>query len=58
MFSSRGFIAFGLPFRSLIHFEFIFVYGARECAATWMQLEIVILSELSQREKGKYHDII
>ena len=24
-------------------------------AATWMQLEIVILSEVSQIEKGKYH---
>ena len=23
-------------------------------AATWMDLEIVILSEVSQREKGKY----
>ena len=26
-------------------------------AATWMQLEIVILSEVSQKEKGKYHMI-
>ena len=24
-------------------------------AATWMQLEIIILSELSQKEKDKYH---
>ena len=24
-------------------------------AATWMQLEIIILSEVSQKEKGKYH---
>ena len=24
-------------------------------AATWMDLEIIILSELSQTEKGKYH---
>ena len=23
--------------------------------ATWMQLEIIILSELSQKEKDKYH---
>ena len=28
MFSSKGFIVSGLTFRSLIHFEFIFVYGA------------------------------
>ena len=26
-------------------------------AATWMDLEIVILSEVSQREKDKYHMI-
>ena len=24
-------------------------------AATWMDLEIIILSEVSQNEKGKYH---
>ena len=27
-------------------------------AATWMQLEIIILSEVSQKEKEKYHMII
>ena len=26
-------------------------------AATWMDLEVVILSEVSQTEKDKYHDI-
>ena len=26
-------------------------------AATWMDLEIIILSEVSQTEKGKYHMI-
>ena len=31
MFSSRSFIVSGLTFRSLIHFEFIFVYGIRKC---------------------------
>ena len=25
------------------------------CAATWMDLEIIILSEVSQKEKDKYH---
>ena len=29
MFSSRSFIVSVLTFRSLIHFEFIFVYGVR-----------------------------
>ena len=26
-------------------------------AATWMELEILILSEVSQKEKDKYHNI-
>ena len=32
MFSSKSFIVSGLTFRSLIHFEFIFVYGFSECS--------------------------
>ena len=32
MFSSKSFIVAGLTFRSLIHFEFIFVYAVRECS--------------------------
>ena len=32
MFSSKSFIVSGLTFRSLIHFEFIFAYGVRECS--------------------------
>ena len=27
-------------------------------AATWMELEILILSEVSQKEKDKYYDTI
>ena len=34
MFSSKSFIVSGLMFRSLIHFEFIFVYGVKKCSAT------------------------
>ena len=30
VFSSKNFIVSGLTFRSLIHFEFIFVYGVRK----------------------------
>ena len=30
-FSSRTFVVSGVIFRSLIHVEFIFVYGVREC---------------------------
>ena len=32
MFSSESFIVFSLTFRSLIHFEFVFVYVVRECS--------------------------
>ena len=32
MFSSKIFVVSGLTFRSLIHFEFIFVYGVRKCS--------------------------
>ena len=39
MFSSRSFIVSGLTFRSLIHFEFIFVYGVRKCSAAAKSLQ-------------------
>ena len=32
MFCSKSFIDSGLTFWSLIHFEFIFVYGVRKCS--------------------------
>ena len=31
-FSSKSFIVSGLTFRSLVHFESIFVYGIRKCS--------------------------
>ena len=40
MFSSRRFIVYGLTFRSLIHFEFIFVYGVRKCSS-FILLQVV-----------------
>ena len=40
MFSSRSFIVSGLTFSSLIHFEFIFVYGVRKCSS-FMLLQVV-----------------
>ena len=39
-FSSRGFIVSGLTVRSLIHFEFIFVYGVRKCSG-FILLQVV-----------------
>ena len=43
MFSCKSFIAFGLTFRSLIHFEFIFifVYGVRKCSK-FILLHVVV----------------
>ena len=38
MFSSRSFTVSGLMFRSLIHFEFIFVYGVRKCSFILLQV--------------------
>ena len=32
MFSIKNFIDSGFTFRSLIHFEFMFVYGVRKCS--------------------------
>ena len=40
MVSSRSFIVSGLKFRSLIHFEFIFVYGVRKCSS-FILLQVV-----------------
>ena len=40
LFSSRIFIVSGLKFRSLIHFEFIFVYGVRKCSS-FILLQVV-----------------
>ena len=40
MFSSKSFIVSALKFRSLIHFEFIFVYGVRKCSS-FILLQVV-----------------
>ena len=37
MFPSKSFIVSDLPFRSLIHFEFIFVYGVAAAGAKSLQ---------------------
>ena len=41
MFSSRSFMVSDLTFRSLIHFEFIFVYVVRECS-NFILLHVVV----------------
>ena len=50
MFSSRCFIVSGLMFRSLIHFEFIFVYGVRKCSS-FIFLQVV--DQFSQHHLSK-----
>ena len=45
MFSSKSFIVSGLTFRSLIHFEFIFVYGVRKCSNFILLHEAVQFSQ-------------
>ena len=40
MISSKSFIISGLTFRSLIHFEFTFVYGVRKCS-NFILLQVV-----------------
>jgi hypothetical protein len=47
MFSSKNFIVSVLTFRSLIHLEFIFVDGVRECSDFILIHVAVQLSHLS-----------
>ena len=42
LFSSRSCIVSGLTFRSLIHFEFIFVYGVRKCSSFIFLLDLLL----------------
>ena len=48
MFSSISFIVSGLTFRSLIHFEFIFVYGVRKRQPS--EREKIIANEATDKE--------
>ena len=41
LFSSKSFIVSSLTFRSLIHFEFIFVYGVKGCS-NFIFLHVVV----------------
>ena len=55
MFSSSSFIVSGLTFRSLIHFEFIFVYGVRKCSS-FILLQVV--DQFSQQQLLKRLSLI
>ena len=45
MFSSKRFVISDLTFRSLIHFQFIFVYGVRKCSNFILLLITVLFSQ-------------
>ena len=45
MFSSKSFIISGLTFRSLIHFQFFFMYGIRKCSNFILLHAAVLFSE-------------
>ena len=45
MFSFRSFIVSGLTFIALIHFEFIFVYGVRNCPSL---IPLQVVDQFSQ----------
>ena len=55
IFSSRSFIVSGLTFRSLIHFEFIFVYGVKKCSS-FILLQVV--DQISQHHLLKRLSLI
>ena len=55
MFSSRSFIVSGLTFSSLIHFEFIFVYGVRKWSS-FILLQVV--DQISQHHLLKRLSLI
>ena len=40
MFSSKSFVVSGLTFRSLIHFEFIFVYGVGSVLISFVYMSL------------------
>ena len=46
MFSSKSFIVSGLTFRSLIHLEFIVVYGVRECCLLVLFMDSFAVQEI------------
>ena len=48
-FSSKSFIVYDLAFRSLIHFEFIFVYSFRRCSSFILLHAAFQFSQLSKK---------
>ena len=57
MFSSKSFIVCGLTFRSLIHFEFIFVHGIRKCS-NFILLHVAVQFSQHHLLKRLYFSIV
>ena len=55
LFSSKSFIVSGIIFRSLIYFEFIFVYGVRKCS-NFILLHVA--AQISQYNLLKRHSFL
>ena len=51
MFSSRSFIVSGIIYMSLMHFVFIFIYGARKCS-NFILLHVAVQFSLHYLLKG------
>ena len=54
LFSSRRYIVSNLTFRSLIHFEFIFVYGVTECSNFTLLHVVVQFSQYHLLNEQKF----
>ena len=55
MFSSRSCIVSGLMLRSLVHFEFIFVYDVRKCSSFFL---LQVVDQFSQHHLLKRLSLI
>ena len=54
MSSSKSFIVSGLTFRSSIHFDYIFVYGVRECSNfILLHVAVQFFQRSEERRVGK-----
>ena len=58
MFSSRSLIVSGLRFKSLINFEFLFVYGVRKCSGFSTPSPGFIACRLLDSSHSDWHEMV
>ena len=59
MFSSKSFVVSSLIFRSLIHLEFIFIYGVKECSNfIFLYVAVSFTSTIYWRDCLFFHHIV